>query len=146
MGLRKKVKSWIDIAIILAYLAGTTLFGCSFFRKGSASARTFMAGGGKLPGWFCLCDIRKLDFVFGSSRKGVSHKLERTCSIVLHSLCRVCRRKMVRAVLSTLWWRERIFISGRTLRVLVARICERMFSRDAVGAERNDTLFACSSP
>ena len=46
------MKSWIDIAVILAYLAGTTLFGCSFFfRKGSGDARTFMAGGGKLPGW-----------------------------------------------------------------------------------------------
>lgn len=46
------MKSWIDIAVIIAYLAGTTLFGCSFFfRKGSGDARTFMAGGGKLPGW-----------------------------------------------------------------------------------------------
>ena len=46
------MKSWIDIAVILAYLAGTTLFGCSFFfRKGSGDARTFMAGGGRLPGW-----------------------------------------------------------------------------------------------
>ena len=46
------MKSWIDIAVIGAYLAGTTLFGCSFFfRKGSGDARTFMAGGGRLPGW-----------------------------------------------------------------------------------------------
>ena len=46
------MKNWIDIAVILAYLAGTTLFGCSFFfRKDSGDARTFMAGGGKLPGW-----------------------------------------------------------------------------------------------
>ena len=46
------MKSWIDIAVILAYLAGTTLFGCSFFfRKDSGDARAFVAGGGKLPGW-----------------------------------------------------------------------------------------------
>ena len=52
------MKSWIDIAVILAYLAGTTLFGCSFFfRKGSGDARTFMAGGGKLPGWAIALSI-----------------------------------------------------------------------------------------
>lgn len=38
------MRSWIDIVIVLVYLAGITLFGCSFFfRKGSASARAFMA-------------------------------------------------------------------------------------------------------
>ena len=46
------MKSWVDVAVILAYLAGTTMFGCSFFfRKGAGDARTFMAGGGKLPAW-----------------------------------------------------------------------------------------------
>jgi len=29
--------SWIDLAVIVAYLVGATLFGCSFFfRKGSS--------------------------------------------------------------------------------------------------------------
>ena len=52
------MKSWIDIAVIVAYLAGTTLFGCSFFfRKGSDDARTFMAGGGRLPGWAIALSI-----------------------------------------------------------------------------------------
>ena len=37
----------LDLAVIAAYLVGTTLFGCSFyFRKGAGDARTFMAGGG----------------------------------------------------------------------------------------------------
>lgn len=43
----------IDIAIIIVYLIGTTLFGCSFFfrRKGADGAKDFMTGGGKLPTW-----------------------------------------------------------------------------------------------
>ncbi len=47
------MRSWIDLAIIAAYLVGTTLFGCSFFfRKGKGDgARTFMTGGGHLPTW-----------------------------------------------------------------------------------------------
>ena len=43
----------IDIAIIAAYLVGTTIFGCSFYfrkRKDGDSAKTFMTGGG-LPTW-----------------------------------------------------------------------------------------------
>ena len=46
--------NWFDLAIIVAYLAGTTLFGCSFFfrrKGGSDGARTFMTGGGTLPTW-----------------------------------------------------------------------------------------------
>ena len=42
----------IDLAIIAAYLVGTTLFGCSFyFRKGHDSSDEFTKGGGRLPGW-----------------------------------------------------------------------------------------------
>ena len=42
----------IDLAIIAAYLVGTTLFGCSFyFRKGRDSSDEFTKGGGRLPGW-----------------------------------------------------------------------------------------------
>lgn len=42
----------LDLLVVAAYLAGTTLFGCSFyFRRGAGDARTFMAGGGKVPGW-----------------------------------------------------------------------------------------------
>ena len=43
---------WIDISIIIAYLVGTTLFGCSFFfRRGKDGdgAKSFMTGGGTLP-------------------------------------------------------------------------------------------------
>ncbi len=47
------MNNWIDLAIIIAYLVGTTLFGCSFFfrKKGDDGARDFMTGGGKLPTW-----------------------------------------------------------------------------------------------
>jgi len=43
----------IDLAIIIVYLIGTTLFGCSFFfrRKGADGAKDFMTGGGRLPTW-----------------------------------------------------------------------------------------------
>ena len=52
------MNSWIDLAVIVAYLAGTTLFGCSFyFRKGSGDAKTFMAGGGRIPGWALALSI-----------------------------------------------------------------------------------------
>ena len=48
----------IDLAIIVAYLVGTTLFGCSFyFRKDSGNARNFMAGGGRIPGWVLALSI-----------------------------------------------------------------------------------------
>ena len=45
--------SRIDLALIAAYLVGTTLFGCSFYfrRKGGDGARAFMTGGGTLPTW-----------------------------------------------------------------------------------------------
>ena len=45
--------SKIDLALIAAYLVGTTLFGCSFYfrRRGGDGARTFMTGGGTLPTW-----------------------------------------------------------------------------------------------
>ena len=52
------MKSWIDLAVIAVYLVGTTLFGCSFFfRKGSEDAKTFMAGGGRIPGWVLALSI-----------------------------------------------------------------------------------------
>ena len=45
----------IDIAVIIAYLVATTVFGCSFFfrrKKGEGDAdRAFMTGGGTLPTW-----------------------------------------------------------------------------------------------
>ena len=45
--------NWIDIAIIIVYLIGTTLFGCSFFfrKKDGDKAKDFMTGGGRLPTW-----------------------------------------------------------------------------------------------
>ena len=45
--------SGLDLAVIAAYLVGTTAFGCSFyFRKGvGAAADDFTKGGGRLPGW-----------------------------------------------------------------------------------------------
>lgn len=47
--------NWIDNSIIIAYLIGTVIFGCSFFfRKKSEDgdgAKTFMTGGGSLPTW-----------------------------------------------------------------------------------------------
>lgn len=45
--------SKIDLIIIVAYLVGTTLFGCSFYfrRKDGDEARMFMTGGGRLPTW-----------------------------------------------------------------------------------------------
>ena len=44
--------SGIDIAVIVAYFVGITLFGCSFyFRRGSNDAREFVEGGGRIPGW-----------------------------------------------------------------------------------------------
>ena len=52
------MSSWVDLAVIAAYLVGTTLFGCSFyFRKGSEDARTFMAGSGRIPGWVLALSI-----------------------------------------------------------------------------------------
>ena len=42
----------VDIAVILVYLVGITVFGCSFyFRKDTKSARAFMAGTGRIPNW-----------------------------------------------------------------------------------------------
>lgn len=51
---------WIDIAIIVAYIVGTTIFGCSFmFRKngGAGDAEGFMTGSGKLPTWTVALSI-----------------------------------------------------------------------------------------
>ena len=43
---------WIDIAVVVAYLLGMVILGCSFyFRKGRDSSDEFTKGGGKLPGW-----------------------------------------------------------------------------------------------
>lgn len=42
----------IDLAVIVAYLVGITLFGCSFyFRKGTNNAKAFMTGTGRIPNW-----------------------------------------------------------------------------------------------
>ena len=42
----------IDIAVILIYLVGITVFGCSFyFRKDTNSAKAFMTGTGRIPNW-----------------------------------------------------------------------------------------------
>ena len=45
--------NWIDIAIVVIYLIGTTVFGCSFFfrKKEGDGAKDFMTGGGRLPTW-----------------------------------------------------------------------------------------------
>ena len=45
--------SGIDLSIIVVYLIGTVLFGCSFFfrRRKADGARAFMTGGGTLPTW-----------------------------------------------------------------------------------------------
>ncbi len=43
----------IDLLVIIAYLIGTVLFGCSFFfrKKKGDDAHNFMTGGGRLPTW-----------------------------------------------------------------------------------------------
>lgn len=41
-----------DLTILVAYLLGVTLFGCSFyFRKSAKGASGFVAGGGRVPSW-----------------------------------------------------------------------------------------------
>ncbi len=41
-----------DLTILVAYLVGVTLFGCSFyFRKSAKGASGFVAGGGRVPSW-----------------------------------------------------------------------------------------------
>ena len=49
----------IDLAIVIAYLVGTTLFGCSFMfrRNGGGDAEGFTTGGGKLPTWTVALSI-----------------------------------------------------------------------------------------
>lgn len=48
----------VDLAIVFAYLVGTTLFGCSFlFRKGGRDSAAFMTGGGRLPTWTIALSI-----------------------------------------------------------------------------------------
>ncbi len=42
----------IDLMVFAAYMAGVTLFGCSFyFRKGADQASAFTSGAGRLPAW-----------------------------------------------------------------------------------------------
>jgi len=42
----------VDLAILVIYLVGVTVFGCSFyFRKGAKDATGFVAGGGAVPSW-----------------------------------------------------------------------------------------------
>lgn len=44
--------SFIDIVILAVYLAGVTVFGCSFyFHKSASGAEGFVAGRGAAPGW-----------------------------------------------------------------------------------------------
>ncbi len=48
----------LDVVIIVLYLIGITVFGCSFyFRKDAQDARTFSDGGGKLPSWAIALSI-----------------------------------------------------------------------------------------
>lgn len=48
----------LDILVIILYLVGVTVFGCSFyFKKDSKDARTFSDGGGKLPSWAIALSI-----------------------------------------------------------------------------------------
>ena len=43
---------FIDLLVFVAYMAGVTLFGCSFyFRKGADKADAFTSGAGLLPAW-----------------------------------------------------------------------------------------------
>ena len=44
---------WVDLLVIVVYLVGTTIFGCSFFfrKDGRDGANTFMTGSGRLPTW-----------------------------------------------------------------------------------------------
>ena len=53
------MNNWIDITVIAVYLAGTTLFGCSFYFRKTAGdkANTFMTGGGKLPTWVIALSV-----------------------------------------------------------------------------------------
>lgn len=42
----------LDLSILVAYLVGVTLFGCSFyFRKSAKGTAGFVAGGGRVPSW-----------------------------------------------------------------------------------------------
>lgn len=48
----------IDLIILVVYVIGITVFGCSFFfRKGSGDADTFMSGGMRLPTWTIALSI-----------------------------------------------------------------------------------------
>lgn len=48
----------LDIIVIVVYLVGVTLFGCSFyFKKGSGNDSEFMGGGGKIPNWAIALSI-----------------------------------------------------------------------------------------
>ena len=50
--------SGIDAAVVIIYLIGITLFGCSFyFRSGGKDARAFSTGGGRIPGWAIALSI-----------------------------------------------------------------------------------------
>lgn len=44
------MKSFIDTAVLITYLAGVVGFGC-LFAKRSQTTKEFMAAGGRLPGW-----------------------------------------------------------------------------------------------
>ncbi len=50
--------STIDLIILIVYLVGITLFGCSFyFKKGGKDDKTFTTGGGKIPNWAIALSI-----------------------------------------------------------------------------------------
>lgn len=43
---------FVDLLVFFAYMAGVTLFGCSFyFRKGAGGSDAFTSGAGRLPTW-----------------------------------------------------------------------------------------------
>ena len=54
-----------DFIVLIAYLLGTVLFGCYFFRK-SRTPEQFTTAGGKLPGWLIGLSI------FGTCRSRTS--------------------------------------------------------------------------
>ena len=47
-----------DIIIVIVYLLGVTIFGCSFyFKKDSGDADAFISGGRTVPGWAIALSI-----------------------------------------------------------------------------------------
>lgn len=55
LGLQRRIQP-IDLILILAYLAGTTLLGV-WFRKGQKDIQTYFVGGREIPWWLVLVSI-----------------------------------------------------------------------------------------